>query len=315
VNIEREAISKKLRFEIFKRDCFKCQYCSRGAPDVLLEVDHIKPVCEGGETHILNLITSCFDCNRGKSGILLSDSSMLEKQRKQLELLEERRQQIELMMEWHNSQQDIDALKLDKIVAFLNEKIKPFKLNENGIKSLNKIIKKYDLLEILEAIDSTFDYYVSRGLKDFEKDKSNFNMRKNAHDNGRFLSESEKMVFQKQKDFFENPHSYLYTTYKLIESKLPGILRNRRKEKEDPDFKFIERVYRYNKYQIEDYGDYGFAFKSIEMLYKKLRFHGIEPDKSASIMCYKKWDNFNEMLNFIEENLKLFPLDFSNSLC
>lgn len=60
------AISKKLRFEIFKRDNFTCQYCGRQTPDVILEVDHISPKAKGGDDDIQNLITSCFDCNHGK---------------------------------------------------------------------------------------------------------------------------------------------------------------------------------------------------------------------------------------------------------
>lgn len=95
----RENIEKKIRFEVFKRDSFKCQYCGRSAPDIILEVDHIVPICENGDSNIINLITSCFDCNRGKGSRLLSDQSALGKQRKQMEELEERRQQIELMMD------------------------------------------------------------------------------------------------------------------------------------------------------------------------------------------------------------------------
>ena len=61
------AISKKLRFEVFKRDGFKCQYCGSVPPIVVLEVDHIVPVSKNGTDEIDNLVTSCFDCNRGKS--------------------------------------------------------------------------------------------------------------------------------------------------------------------------------------------------------------------------------------------------------
>jgi len=44
--MERKAISKKLRFEVYKRDKFTCQYCGRKAPDVILEIDHINPVAK-----------------------------------------------------------------------------------------------------------------------------------------------------------------------------------------------------------------------------------------------------------------------------
>lgn len=63
---ERKALSKKTRFEIFKRDGFTCQYCGATPPDVVLEIDHINPVVNGGSNDEMNLITSCFECNRGK---------------------------------------------------------------------------------------------------------------------------------------------------------------------------------------------------------------------------------------------------------
>lgn len=63
----RVALSKKTRFEIFKRDGFTCRYCGKQPPDTVLEVDHINPVANGGDNDPLNLITSCFDCNRGKA--------------------------------------------------------------------------------------------------------------------------------------------------------------------------------------------------------------------------------------------------------
>jgi hypothetical protein len=34
---------------------------------VVLEVDHIVPVSKGGGNDIYNLVTACFDCNRGKA--------------------------------------------------------------------------------------------------------------------------------------------------------------------------------------------------------------------------------------------------------
>ena len=71
---ERSApISRKERFEVFKRDLFQCQYCGRAPPQVLLECDHIEPVARGGSGDRDNLITSCFDCNRGKSATPLND--------------------------------------------------------------------------------------------------------------------------------------------------------------------------------------------------------------------------------------------------
>lgn len=63
----RKNLSKRTRFEVFKRDAFTCQYCGAKAPDVMLHVDHIQPVSKGGHNGVLNLATACLDCNFGKS--------------------------------------------------------------------------------------------------------------------------------------------------------------------------------------------------------------------------------------------------------
>ena len=68
---ERKQLSKKTRFQVFKRDEFRCCYCGQCPPKVVLEVDHIIAVANGGTNQIDNLITSCFDCNRGKGAELL----------------------------------------------------------------------------------------------------------------------------------------------------------------------------------------------------------------------------------------------------
>ena len=70
--MKRNSISVRLRFEIFKRDGFACQYCGGHPPNVLLHLDHIIAVSEGGSDSSDNLVTSCQSCNLGKSNIPLS---------------------------------------------------------------------------------------------------------------------------------------------------------------------------------------------------------------------------------------------------
>ena len=62
----REPISKKLRFDTFNRDGFKCVYCGQSSPSVVLHVDHKTPVAKGGTNDSNNLVTSCSSCNGGK---------------------------------------------------------------------------------------------------------------------------------------------------------------------------------------------------------------------------------------------------------
>jgi hypothetical protein len=62
-------ISERLRFSILLRDGFRCQSCGRSplkSPGVELQVDHIIPWSQGGETIPENLQTKCKECNLGK---------------------------------------------------------------------------------------------------------------------------------------------------------------------------------------------------------------------------------------------------------
>jgi hypothetical protein len=59
--------SKRLRYEILRRDNHSCRYCGRAAPAVALTVDHVLPVTLGGTDDPTNLVTACADCNAGKS--------------------------------------------------------------------------------------------------------------------------------------------------------------------------------------------------------------------------------------------------------
>lgn len=68
----RKALSKRARFEVFKRDGFVCQYCGDHPPAVVLHVDHIIPVADGGTNDVDNLITACSGCNLGKGAVPLS---------------------------------------------------------------------------------------------------------------------------------------------------------------------------------------------------------------------------------------------------
>jgi hypothetical protein len=108
----------------------------------------------------MNLITSCFDCNNGKRDKKLDDSSVVEKQRKQLELLQERREQIELMLEWKKSLSDFGNDVVKMLADYINSKIAPLSLNENGKQRVVKWLKKFSTEQILDAIDISAKQYL-----------------------------------------------------------------------------------------------------------------------------------------------------------
>lgn len=71
---KRKSMSKSKRFEIFKRDGFKCLYCGCTPLQSALRVDHVIPVVDGGNDEPSNLVTACFDCNAGKAARRLEDN-------------------------------------------------------------------------------------------------------------------------------------------------------------------------------------------------------------------------------------------------
>jgi 5-methylcytosine-specific restriction endonuclease McrA len=69
----RAELAVGLRFDVFNRDGFRCVYCGRSASDgVTLEADHRIARANGGTDDLDNLVTSCRDCNRGKSAKALT---------------------------------------------------------------------------------------------------------------------------------------------------------------------------------------------------------------------------------------------------
>ena len=155
---QRKAISKRLRFEVLKRDSFTCQYCGKMPPDTTLHIDHIKPVSKDGKNTMLNLVTSCIDCNLGKSDVELSDKSAVKKQQKQLSELAERKSQIEMMIEWRESLLNADELLVESVLSIVNRYLSDFGkcVSEVGVGEIRKAIKKHGYQKCVDAIESFY---------------------------------------------------------------------------------------------------------------------------------------------------------------
>lgn len=155
---KRKNLGKKIRFEVFKRDSFTCQYCGQSAPQVILEVDHIIPVSKGGDNDLTNLITSCRDCNRGKSNIELSDNTVVVKQQKELEELQERKNQLEMMVEWRNGLKELDQ---STVKIFCDEftSLTGADVNETGQANVSRWLNKYSITTLFEALDRSINQY------------------------------------------------------------------------------------------------------------------------------------------------------------
>lgn len=166
--VDRKPLSQKTRFEVFKRDRFACQYCGATAPDVVLHVDHIKPVSKGGTNDILNLVTACKDCNGGKGARELSDDTAIIKQRAQLEELEARREQLELLMEWQASLENFEEDEVSAITEKFSE-LTDYTINDTGRAKVKRWIRKHGIAKVLSATITSVEQY-AEGVDGAERD-------------------------------------------------------------------------------------------------------------------------------------------------
>lgn len=145
------AISKKLRFEIFKRDGFACAYCGRTPPEVLLEIDHIKPRSKKGKDDINNLITACFDCNRGKRNIPLDKAP--NQISINLETLKEKEEQLAEYQKIINKIERRLIREIKKVDKIFNDTYKDYVLSDKfKTGSLKSFLRRLPAGEVVEAM-------------------------------------------------------------------------------------------------------------------------------------------------------------------
>jgi hypothetical protein len=156
----KRSVSARQRFETLKRDKFTCQYCGAKAPDVALHVDHIVPFAKGGTCDIMNLVTSCAQCNGGKSDKKLSDDAAVVKSRKQAELSQDKKQTIGEMAQW---QAELAAM--DEEISAVNVVLKKINcsLSATGIALVRPMLKKYGIGDFLATLASEISggYFVN----------------------------------------------------------------------------------------------------------------------------------------------------------
>lgn len=146
----RKALGKKVRFEVFKRDGFLCQYCGRKPPDAVLEIDHLVALANGGDDSEANLVTACVDCNRGKGARALECAPMDLAQK--AAQIHERREQVEaytaLLVEEQNRLYG-DAVD----VSLIYEGTFPgWEVNTSGMESIKHFLGKLPKIEVEEAM-------------------------------------------------------------------------------------------------------------------------------------------------------------------
>lgn len=185
-------LSKRVRFGVFKRDSFACQYCGAAAPNVQLHVDHIVPVSEGGSDDPSNLVTACAACNFGKGAINLNESDLaaLDTTRGAAEMderrpddgqgdpqypaadgtlsedfidardhaqaLAERRTQLEMMIEWREEVIGLQDEAIDALDRRIVERT-GLSMSEEYRQRMRRWVRRHGLAVIFEALEDALD--------------------------------------------------------------------------------------------------------------------------------------------------------------
>jgi hypothetical protein len=61
------------RIKVYERDGYKCHYCEKQLTRFTATLDHVRPVAEGGNNSLENLVTACLGCNSRKHKRPLGD--------------------------------------------------------------------------------------------------------------------------------------------------------------------------------------------------------------------------------------------------
>ncbi len=155
--MKRTNPSTRSRFETFKRDCFTCQYCGRKPPSVTLHLDHIVPVSRGGTNERSNLITSCQECNAGKSDVPLGQ--VPDPIHKTLQDQVERMEQVKEYNKWISNVKKYRDMEFkvveDAFLDMLGPHSDTYPLNPDWIVSLRTFLKDLPSGAVLEAMRIT----------------------------------------------------------------------------------------------------------------------------------------------------------------
>ncbi len=177
---ERRPLSKRLRFEVFKRDHFACVYCGRTPPTVTLQIDHYEAVASGGSDDVSNLFTACEDCNLGKSDRPM-DNALPQIRPEEIDKLAERVEQMRQYQGWRREYERQLRLELPDIYEAWIDQFGGDRVESEGRvhyesdvdfpseKVLIEYLEQLPVSEILDAVRNTGWRYRKRDVEPIER--------------------------------------------------------------------------------------------------------------------------------------------------
>jgi len=152
---------KRIKFEVFEKDSFRCQFCGSRAPNVTLKLLRIQETNDKDTwLNTAFLSTSCTNCENKKAGIINDGFISIEE-------LEERLQQLKMLINWRKGMFKIRKQQLENLITYWQNKIPGYEINSDQKKHLLSYMTKYSGDEIRNAMNVACDKFVN-----FNPDKS-----------------------------------------------------------------------------------------------------------------------------------------------
>ena len=148
---KRKQLSKRDRFEVFKRDLFACQYCGATPPRVILHVDHILAVAGGGGNDLDNLATACAECNLGKGAKALAAVPQPMKER--AAEISEREEQLRGYQEILEAKRDRLEEEINRVAQMYEKHEIGYTLTDSARVSVRRFIERLGVHACVDAME------------------------------------------------------------------------------------------------------------------------------------------------------------------
>ena len=149
---------KRIKFEVFEKDSFKCQYCGSVAPIVTLQLRRIQEIQQSEKwLDTAFLSTSCAACEKKQAG---EAENAKRSEFISIDELEERLQQLKMLINWRKGMLKIRKQQLANLVQYWENKVPKSPVDNIQRREILRYINKFSGDEIRAAMDMAADKFL-----------------------------------------------------------------------------------------------------------------------------------------------------------
>ena len=145
-----DPVFKRIKFEVFEKDSYRCQYCGNVAPNITLKLHRIQEVQNNDNwldpAYLSTSCVSCEDKRQGKSAGRNASAFIM------LDELEERLEQLKMLISWRKGMVKIRRSQLIGIIDFWQDLVPGIYLNDDQKRVLLSLMNKYSSDEIRSSM-------------------------------------------------------------------------------------------------------------------------------------------------------------------